>query len=169
MISSYVVWIYWHSLFDIIWPVSSFLHILRGGDVDDDMDELCAVTQKIINRNVVLIHHLHVLHHKQQHFFINRLLCFVTCISPLQTTFFHQQAVEQILFPWSSVGIYQGKPKKILTWWAVFRIKWGLFTLCQNLIFILNLRYALWWENSRVSTEMSGLLNSMNWNLCINA
>ena len=61
-------------------------------DIDDDMlDDLCAVTQSIINNNVVLLRQLHRLYHEH-----HRL--------------HHHQAVEQILFPpeHKHLPIYQG-------------------------------------------------------------
>jgi hypothetical protein len=49
-----------------------------GVDVGDDIDELCAVTQSVINNNVALLYHFRFHEYKQHQF----------C---------HQQAVEQIL------------------------------------------------------------------------
>ena len=51
-----------------------------GFDVGDDIDELCAVTQSVINNNVALLYHFRF-HEYEQH------------------QFRHQQAVERILFP----------------------------------------------------------------------
>ncbi len=48
-------------------------------DVGDNIDELCAVTQAVINNNVALLYHLRFLEYKRHQF----------C---------HQQAVKQILF-----------------------------------------------------------------------
>jgi hypothetical protein len=62
-----------------------------GVDVGDDIDELCAVTQSVINNNVALLYYFRF-HEYEQH------------------QFRHQQAVERILFP-PEQSIYQGKPK----------------------------------------------------------